>query len=115
MKSIKGKKMNKPNLLSKYKKALQLDMRFKDITTAMEFLQDLGGKLPDMFEFSPPKNNDEHIRATEGGQTIILHKDCTMSTEGQKMPVVVCEEFCNIVGKYSVWDIMHNNVGNYIK
>ena len=102
--------MNDNKLNQKYKKALGMDMVFKDIPTAMDFLQDLGNKLPDMFEFSPPKNPEEYIRATEGGQTIILHKNKKMSTNGEVLPVVACQDFCNIIGKYTVWDIIDKSI-----
>ena len=37
------------------------DMKFKDNDTMMDFLYDLGEKLPDMFEFTTPQNPDELI------------------------------------------------------
>lgn len=82
------------------------DMVFRDMATAMDFLYDLGCKLPDMFEFSPPKNGLEYIRASEGGQSIVLYKDGTMTTQGDTMPVFICSSFCDVIGKYSVYDIM---------
>ena len=82
------------------------DMVFKDIQTAMDFLFDLGNKLPDMFEFSSPQNDSEHIRATEGGQTIILYKNKKMKAGEDILPVFLCNDFCKMIGKYDVYDIM---------
>ena len=50
----------------------QRDMKFKDNDTMMDFLYDLGEKLPSMFEFTSPQNLDEIIRATEGGELLSL-------------------------------------------
>ena len=80
-------------------------MVFKDVSTAMDFLYDLGEKLPSMFEFSPPQNPDEHIRATDGDQTIILHKNKKMTINGEVLPVFLCQDFCKIIGKYNVLSI----------
>lgn len=106
--------MKKPTLRSKYSKAINLDMVFKDIQTAMDFLQDLGNKLPNMFEFSPPENPNEYLRATEGGQTIVLYKSKKMSTNGSKMTVGICGDFCNLIGEYSVWDIVSDKLRSKI-
>lgn len=83
-----------------------LDMVFKDNDTMMDFLYDLGEKLPSMFEFTPPQNPDELIRATEGGETIIAYKNNTLRAGEDILPVFLCKEFCGIIGKYDVEDIM---------
>lgn len=82
------------------------DMVFKDNDTMMDFLYDLGEKLPSMFEFTSPQNPDELIRATEGGQTIIAYKKSTLGAGGDILPVFLCEDLCRIIGKYDVEDIM---------
>ena len=84
----------------------QRDMKFKDNDTMMDFLYDLGEKLPSMFEFTSPQNLDELIRATEGGQTIIAYKNSTLRAGEDILPVFLCKDFCRIIGKYDVEDIM---------
>ena len=83
-----------------------LDMKFKDNDTMMDFLYDLGEKLPSMFEFTSPQNPDELIRATEGGQTIIAYKNSTLKAGEDILPVFLCKDFCRIIGKYDVDEIM---------
>lgn len=83
-----------------------LDMVFKDNDTMMDFLYDLGEKLPSMFEFTLPQNPDELIRATEGGETIIAYKNSTLRAGEDILPVFLCRQFCSIIGKYDVEDIM---------
>lgn len=85
-----------------------LDMVFKDNDTMMDFLYDLGEKLPSMFEFTSPQNPDELIRATEGGETIIAYKNSTLRAGEDILPVFLCRQFCSIIGKYDVEDIMAN-------
>lgn len=97
---------NMNNMNSKNPSLDKRDMVFKDVSTAMDFLYDLGKKLPDMFEFSSPQNPDEYIRATEGGQTIILYKNKKMTTNGEILPVFLCQDFCKVIGKYDVLSIM---------
>ena len=82
------------------------DMKFKDNDTMMDFLYDLGEKLPSMFEFTTPQNPEELIRATEGGQTIIAYKNSTLRAGADILPVFLCKDFCRIIGKYDVEDIM---------
>ena len=82
------------------------DMVFKDNDIMMDFLYDLGEKLPSMFKFTSPKNPDELIRATEGGDTIIAYKNNTLKAGEDILPVFLCKEFCRIIGKYNVEDIM---------
>ena len=89
-------------------------MVFKDVSTAMDFLYDLGEKLPSMFEFSPPQNPNEYIRATDGGQTIILHRNKNLSINREVLPVFICQDFCNLIGKYSVWDIVDDSLRDKI-
>ena len=83
-----------------------LDMIFKDNDTMMGFLYDLGEKLPSMFEFTSPQNPEELIRATEGGQTIIAYKNSTLRAGEDILPVFLCKDFCRIIGKYDVDEIM---------
>lgn len=83
-----------------------LDMVFKDNDTMMDFLYDLGEKLPNMFEFTPPQNPDEYIRATEGGETIIAYNNNTLRAGEDILPVFICRQFCIIIGKYDIEDIM---------
>ena len=85
---------------------MHLDMVFKDNDTMMDFLYDLGEKLPIMFEFTPPQNPDEYIRATEEGETIIAYKNNTLRAGEDILPVFICRQFCSIIGKYDVEDIM---------
>lgn len=82
------------------------DMIFKDNDTMMDFLYDLGEKLPSMFKFSSPQNPDELIRATEGDGTIIAYKNSTLRAGEDILPVFLCKDFCRIIGKYDVGDIM---------
>ena len=82
------------------------DMVFKDNDTMMDFLYDLGEKLPSMFEFTSPQNPNELIRATEGDETIIAYKNSTLRAGEDILPVFLCKEFCSIIGKYNVEDIM---------
>ena len=82
------------------------DMVFKDTETMMDFLYDLGEKLPSMFEFKSPQNPDELIRATEGGETIIAYKNNTLRAGEDILPVFLCRKFCSIIGKYDVEDII---------
>ena len=82
------------------------DMVFKDNNTMMDFLYDLGEKLPSMFEFTSPQNPDELIRATEGDGTIIAYKNSKLRAGGDILPVFLCKDFCRIIGKYDVEDIM---------
>ena len=82
------------------------DMVLKDNHTMMDFLYDLGEKLPSMFEFTSPQNPDELIRATEGGQTIIAYKNSTLRTGEDVLPVFLCKDFCRIIGKYDIEYIM---------
>ena len=82
------------------------DMVFKDTKTMLDFLHDLGNKLPDMFEFTPPQNPDEYIRATEGGETIVAYKNNTLRAGEDILPVFLCRQFCSIIGKYDVEDIV---------
>ena len=82
------------------------DMVFKDNDTMMDFLYDLGEKLTSMFEFTSPQNPDELIRATEGGETIIAYKNSTLRAGEDILPMFLCKEFCRIIGKYDVEDIM---------
>ena len=84
----------------------QRDMKFKDTETMLDFLHDLGEKLPSMFEFTSPQNPDELIRATEGGETIIAYKNSTLRAGEDILPVFLCKDFCRIIGKYDVEDIM---------
>lgn len=83
-----------------------LDMVFKDNDTMMDFLYDIGEKLPSMFEFTTPQNPEELIRATEGGETIIAYKNSTLRAGEGILPVSLCRQFCSIIGKYDVEDIM---------
>ena len=82
------------------------DMVFKDNDTMMDFLYDLGEKLPSMFKFTTPQNPDELIRATEGGQTIVAYKNSTLRAGEDILPVFLCKDFCRIIGKYGVEYIM---------
>lgn len=82
------------------------DMIFKDNDTMMDFLYDLGEKLPSMFKFTSPQNPDELIRATEGDGTIIAYKNSTLRAGEDILPVFLCKDFCRIIGKYDVEDIM---------
>jgi len=82
------------------------DMVFKDNDIMMYFLYDLGEKLPSMFKFTSPQNPDELIRATEGDGTIIAYKNSTLRAGEDILPVFLCEDFCRIIGKYDVEDIM---------
>lgn len=82
------------------------DMVFKDNDTMMDFLYDLGEKLPSMFKFTSPQNPDELIRATEGDGTIIAYKNSTLRAGEDILPVFLCKDFCRIIGKYDVEDIM---------
>ena len=82
------------------------DMVFKDTKTMIDFLHDLGNNLPDMFEFTPPQNQDEIIRATEGGETIIAYENGTLRAGEDILPVFICRQFFSIIGKYDVEDIM---------
>ena len=82
------------------------DMTFKDTETMMDFLYDLGEKLPSMFEFKAPQNPNELIRATEGGETIIAYKNSTLRAGEDILPVFLCRQFCSIIGKYDVEDII---------
>lgn len=82
------------------------DMVFKDIQTAIDFLTDLGNKLPNMFEFTPPKCKTEYIRAIEGGKTIVLYKDKKMGIEEEMLTVSMCEKFCSMIGKHTVYEVM---------
>ena len=82
------------------------DMIFKDNDTMIGFLYDLGEKLPSMFQFTSPQNPDELIRATEGGETIIAYKNSTLRAGEDILPVFLCRQFCNIIGKYDVEEIM---------
>ena len=85
---------------------MHLDMVFKDTKTMLGFLHDLGNKLPDMFEFTPPQNPDELIRATEGGETIIAYKNSTLRAGEDISLVFLCKDFCITIGKHNIEDIM---------
>ena len=80
-------------------------MKFKDNDTMMDFLYDLGERLPSMFEFTPPQNPDELIRATEGGETIIAYKNSTLRAGEDISLVFLCKDFCITIGKYNIEDI----------
>lgn len=82
------------------------DMVFKDTKTMLDFLHDLGNNLPDMFEFTPQQNQDEIIRVTEGGETIIAYENNTLRAGEDILPVFLCRKFCSIIGEYDVEDIM---------
>ena len=80
------------------------EMVFKDVETAVNFLLDLGNILPE-FEILPPQNPNEEMRAVDSGDVIILYKNRTMEAGGDILPMFLCDKFCKIIGKYSVWDI----------
>ena len=84
----------------------QRDMKFKDNDTMVDFLYDLGEKLPSMFEFTSPQNPDELIRATEGGETIIAYKNSTLRAGEDISLVFLCKDFCITIGKHNIEDIM---------
>ena len=110
--------MNPNHLKHKYLNALEQDMVFKSEEVAKKFLIDLIDYLPQL-EFNPPQNEDEILRAIDrdedGGETIILHKNLTMSAgDGEVLPVFICQDFCNLIEKYSVWDIVDDSLKNKI-
>lgn len=110
--------MNPNHLKQKYLNALEQDMVFKSEEVAKKFLIDLIDYLPQL-EFNPPRNEDEVLRAIDrdedGGETIILYKNLTMSAGGEEiLPVFICQDFCNLIGKYSVWDIVDGSIRNKI-
>ena len=110
--------MNPKNLKQKYLNALEQDMVFKSEGVAKKFLIDLINYLPQL-EFNPPQNEDEILRAIDrdeyGGETIILYKNLTMSAGGEEtLPVFICQDFCNLIGKYSVWDIVDDSLRDKI-
>jgi len=109
--------MNTNHLKQKYLNALEQDMVFKSEEVAKKFLIDLINYLPQL-EFNLPQSEDEILRAIdrdEDGETIILHKNLTMSAgDGEVLPVFICQDFCNLIEKYSVWDIVDNSLKNKI-
>lgn len=109
--------MNYNYLRQKYQNALEQDMVFKSEKVAKKFLIDLIKFLPQL-EFNPPQNENEILRAIdrdeEGGDIIILYKNLTMSNGGEVLPVFICQEFCNMIDKYSVWDIVDDSLKNKI-
>ena len=109
--------MNHRYLKQKYQNALEQDMVFKSEEVAKNFLIDLIDYLPQL-EFNPPHNKNEILRAIDrddGGETIILYKNLTMSAGGEEiLPVFICQDFCNMIDKYSVWDIVDESLRNKI-
>ena len=109
--------MNYKQLKQKYQNALEQDMIFKSEEVAKNFLIDLIDYLPQL-EFNPPQNENEILRAIDrddGGETIILYKNLTMSAGGEEiLPVFICQDFCNMINKYSVWDIVDESLRNNI-
>lgn len=109
--------MNINYLKQKYQNALEQDMVFKSEKVARKFLKDLIKFLPQL-EFNLPQNENEILRAIDrdenGGETIILYKNLTMSTGGEVLPVFICQDFCNLIDKYSVWDIVDDSLRDKI-
>lgn len=109
--------MNHNHLKQKYQNALEQDMVFKSEEVAKNFLIDLINYLPQL-EFNPPQNENEILRAIDrddGGETIILYKNLTMSAGGKEiLPIFICQEFCTLIDKYNVWDIVDDNLRNKI-
>lgn len=109
--------MNINYLKQKYQNALEQDMVFKSEKVARKFLKDLIKFLPQL-EFNPPQNENEILRAIDrdedGGEIIILYKNLTMSTGGEVLLVFICQEFCNLIDKYSVWDIVDDRLRDKI-
>lgn len=109
--------MNLDYLKQKYQNALEQDMVFKSEKVARKFLKDLIKFLPQL-EFNPPQNKNEILRAIDrdenGGDIIILYKNLTMSNGGEVLPVFICQEFCSLIDKYSVWDIVDDSLRDKI-